>query len=185
MWHFCGNFCMSRRALQKLQRRGRYEQGTKLVFRNRSKKGPKIVPHVSNLRSRELLTQGAQIHPWAPRLHATGSRSNPGDLSGFSIFSKIRPEKILHHQWWFLNATESALMMQVEISMIFPPAFPASRCVFFRFNSDFIVLQLCWKLSCRWKDRKIATVCNTSLPLYPPQNRSQWQTSSWAGYSED
>jgi len=38
-WHFCGNFRMSRGALQKLHRRGRYKKRTKLVFCTQSKKG--------------------------------------------------------------------------------------------------------------------------------------------------
>ena len=38
-WHFCGNFRMSCGALQKLQRRSRYEKRTKVVFCTNSKKG--------------------------------------------------------------------------------------------------------------------------------------------------
>ena len=38
-WHFCGNVCMSRGALQKLQRRSRYSKQTKLVFCTRYKEG--------------------------------------------------------------------------------------------------------------------------------------------------
>jgi len=38
-WHICGNFRMSRDALQKLERRSRYKKRTKLEFCTSSKKG--------------------------------------------------------------------------------------------------------------------------------------------------
>jgi len=37
-WHFCGNFSMSRGALQKMLRRSRYEKRTKQIFCTRSEK---------------------------------------------------------------------------------------------------------------------------------------------------
>jgi len=46
---------MSRGALQKLQRRSRYENDPNLYFVPSQKKDPKIDPHFSNLKSRESL----------------------------------------------------------------------------------------------------------------------------------
>ena len=39
-WHFCGNFRMSRGALQKMLRRSRYEKRTEQIFCTRSEKWP-------------------------------------------------------------------------------------------------------------------------------------------------
>jgi len=48
----------------KLQRRSRYEKTDQTgILYQIQKKGPKIDPHVSNLRFREFLFQGVQVHP--------------------------------------------------------------------------------------------------------------------------
>jgi len=54
---------MSRRALQKLQRRSRYKKRPNLYFVLNQKKDSKIDPHVSNLKSREFLFRRVQVHP--------------------------------------------------------------------------------------------------------------------------
>ena len=63
-WHFCGNFCMSRGASQKLLMRSRYEKCFEKIFCTRSKKnGMKMDPRISNPTSRCFRFRGLEVHP--------------------------------------------------------------------------------------------------------------------------